>query len=336
MSDVFISYKREDRSKVEPIADGLRRADLTVWMDVQTPGGTAWRQAIVSELEEARCVVVVWSEASVGPAGEFVHEEATRAKERGVLLPVRIDDATAPIGFGEVQSLDLVGWRGKVTDPRFQDLVAAARAMVAGEARPRPTAAAKGKRVAVTAAVAMLATVVAFAGDIAGFQRPACRLPGVHGICRIAGLGGVPTSAEENLWLSRAPRECAPLRVYLERYPSGAFAQEAERRLLAAETETRERWEAAPRRLPLGVRQQFEPLADEAAAREEALVRGADEATRLCNVFSDTDEFRLDSAGLDAQIWRCVPRAGGVVCGFDGEAVCELEARHLDSIEVCS
>lgn len=305
-------------------------------MDVQTPGGTSWRQTIIKQLEEARCVVVVWSEASVGPAGEFVHDEAARAKERGVLLPVRIDDVTPPVGFGEIQSLDLVDWRGKAADPRFLDVVAAAKAMVAGEPRPRPRAPAKGKRFAVAvAAVATLAMIVGFIGNIAGFQRPLCRLPGVRTVCRVAGLGGVPTRAEESLWLSRQPQDCVPLREYLRQFPRGAFAEEADRLLAAAGIQTRERWTDATRRLPLVVRQQLEPLKDEEAARDDALVRGGDEATRLCSVFSDTDEFRLLSTVLDAQRWRCVPRGAGVVCGFDGEAVCELEARHLDSIEVC-
>ena len=113
MSDVFISYKSEDRPRVEAIVDGLRQAGLSVWLDVETPGGASWRQTIDEQLEAARCVLVVWSAASVALAGEsprrgasgmFVHDEASRANQRGVLLPVRIDAVTPPIGFGEIQT----------------------------------------------------------------------------------------------------------------------------------------------------------------------------------------------------------------------------------------
>jgi hypothetical protein len=41
-----------------------------------------------------------------------------------------------PLGFGEVQSLDLVNWHGNAEDPRFCDVVAAASALVAGKRAP--------------------------------------------------------------------------------------------------------------------------------------------------------------------------------------------------------
>jgi len=138
MTDVFISYKRENEARVLLIIEGLRSAGLSVWRDLDTPIGQVWRQATSEQLENAKCVIVVWSEMSVGPAGEFVHDEAKRGKARGVLIPVRIDRITEPLGFGELQSLDLVDWSGDVGDLRFQNLVAAVKAVVAGKPRPRP------------------------------------------------------------------------------------------------------------------------------------------------------------------------------------------------------
>ncbi|HYU30577.1 MAG TPA: toll/interleukin-1 receptor domain-containing protein, partial [Thermoanaerobaculia bacterium] len=138
MTDIFISYKREDEARVAPIVEGLRGAGLSVWWDREISGGEAWRQSISEQLEAARCVIVVWSEISVGPLGEFVQDEAGRAKARGVLVPVRIDRVKEPLGFGEIQSLDLVGWRGNRRNLRFRNLVAAAKAVVAGGPRPRP------------------------------------------------------------------------------------------------------------------------------------------------------------------------------------------------------
>jgi TolB-like protein len=132
MADVFVSYKREDRSRVRPLVDALTAEGLSVWWDVGIEGGAAWRESIQQALDEARCVIVVWTLSSVGAAGEFVHDEAGAAKSRGVYLPVVIDDVLPPLGFRQVQALSLVGWRGRRVDHRFRELVATARTIIAG------------------------------------------------------------------------------------------------------------------------------------------------------------------------------------------------------------
>jgi serine/threonine-protein kinase len=134
MSDVFVSYKAEDRARVRPLVAALEADGLTVWWDAQIQGGAAWRQSIQHELERAGCILVVWSKRSVGPEGEFVHDEASMARKRGVYLPVRIDAVEPPLGFGQTQALALTGWKGERSDPRYQALLGAARGMIGGEA----------------------------------------------------------------------------------------------------------------------------------------------------------------------------------------------------------
>src|SRR5215203_2857177 len=118
MADVFVSYKREDRARVAPLVESLETAGLSVWWDRDIPGGANWRQTLLTHLDAARCVVVIWSTSSVSAAGEFVQEEADRARSRHVLLPIRFDDVTEPLGFGYAQSLDLTQWDGRADDPR--------------------------------------------------------------------------------------------------------------------------------------------------------------------------------------------------------------------------
>src|SRR5579872_1133605 len=132
MSDVFISYKREDEARVYRLAQALEKVGLTVWSDHQLAPSENFRDNIAKALAEARCVVVVWSRASVGEAGDFVRDEASRGKARGVLVPVRIDAVHPPLGFGELQAVDLTGWRGGAGDPFFRDLVGATRAKLDG------------------------------------------------------------------------------------------------------------------------------------------------------------------------------------------------------------
>src|SRR3990170_8388495 len=125
MSDVFVSYKAEDRRRVRPLVAALEANGYSVWWDEQIGGGAAWRHAIEAELNAAKCVIVVWSKRSVGPDGTFVHDEATRAQQRHVYVPVTIDKVHVPLGFGEMQALSLTGWKGERSDPRYQAVLAA-------------------------------------------------------------------------------------------------------------------------------------------------------------------------------------------------------------------
>src|SRR5688572_3266712 len=129
MSDVFISYKAEDRARVRPLVDALEADGLSVWWDAHIGGGDEWRDTIARHLDEARCVIVVWSKRSVGPEGRFVRDEAARALRRGAYLPVRIDKVEPPLGFGETQALPLSGWKGNRSDPRYTAVANAVRAI---------------------------------------------------------------------------------------------------------------------------------------------------------------------------------------------------------------
>jgi hypothetical protein len=336
MTDIFLSYKREDEARVAPIVEGLQSAGLSVWWDRDISGGESWRQSISEQLKAARCAIVVWSEISVGPLGEFVQDEAKRAKARGVLIPVRIDHIEEPLGFGEIQSLDLVDWHGNVRDLRFQNLVAAAKAVVAGGPRPRPMT--PGRRARLLAAwgggFGVAAMILGFVTNLVGLQKPLCKIPGVHAACATWGLGGVPTEAEKSLWAQRVGDDCAGLKTYLARFPKGAYAEEADRRLQAAVTVEDVRLAPEVQRLPLTVRSTLEPLANEKAARADALTRGETEALRTCEGF-EAGEFRLVSATAEPQSWRCLPRGSGWVCGFDGKAICQVEARKVTQCQVC-
>lgn len=336
MSHVFLSYKREDEARVVPIAYCLRRAGLSVWLDLETPGGTSWRRTIQEKLEAAGCVLVVWSEASVSAAADSVHDEAWRGKQRGVLLPVRIDPVEPPLGFGEIQALDLEGWKGFAKDPRFQDVVAAAKAILAGGSRPRPKAPGRRKRIAALSAtsITVIAAILGFVADVAGLQAAFCKVPGVRAGCAAFGLGGVPTQAETDLWESRSAGDCETLRKYLLDFPNGAYAEKARSLLHAVPPETRESWTPEERRLPLTVRQGLDPLPDEDAAREDALARGVADAQLACGAY-EAGEYRLLTAAPEAQTWNCTPRGTGFVCGFDGQAICQVEARRVDRVEVC-
>ena len=132
-TDVFVSYKAEDRARLRPLIGALEREGFTVWWDTHIGGGAHWREDIQEHLDGAKCVIVVWSRRSVGIEGDFVRDEASRARKRGAYLPVRLDAVEPPLGFGEVQAISLKGWKGDPTDPRFLAITEAVRRRIAGE-----------------------------------------------------------------------------------------------------------------------------------------------------------------------------------------------------------
>jgi TolB-like protein len=130
--DVFVSYKAEDRRRVQALVHALEADGMSVWWDAHIGGGDDWRDQIQQHLDEAKCVIVVWSKRSIGPEGHFVRDEATRAQRRHAYLPVQIDKVDPPLGFGETQALSLTGWTGDRSSPRYQAVLTAARAIIAG------------------------------------------------------------------------------------------------------------------------------------------------------------------------------------------------------------
>ena len=128
MSDIFISYASEDRSRVRRLADALSGHGWSVWWDRQIQAGKTFDHVIAEALESARCVVVVWSRDSV--ASSWVREEADEGRKRGVLIPVLIDEISPPLGFGRIQAARMIEWDGAPESEAFQKLVADVTALI--------------------------------------------------------------------------------------------------------------------------------------------------------------------------------------------------------------
>jgi hypothetical protein len=121
MAEIFISYAREDRSRVEPLAKALEDQGWSVWWDPRIPPGKTFFEVIKEALEAAKCVVVLWSKQSID--SEWVLEEAYFGKRRGILIPAKIDSVDPPLGFGLIQAADLTDWNEGVIHPDFENLV---------------------------------------------------------------------------------------------------------------------------------------------------------------------------------------------------------------------
>lgn len=107
MADVFVSYATEDRERVKRIVESLERAGFSVWWDRRIELGRSFDREIERELEAAACVVVIWSAHSI--ESDWVRNEAQEGLERGVLLPVLIDQVRPPLAFRRAQTAQLIG-----------------------------------------------------------------------------------------------------------------------------------------------------------------------------------------------------------------------------------
>jgi hypothetical protein len=125
VSDIFLSYARDDLARVKPLVDALEAHGWSVWWDPRVTPGQTWDHVIQAALGAARCVVVIWSNASV--KSEWVRIEAYEGKRRDILIPALIDDVTAgiPLAFRLTQAANLAGWSGKLPHAGFNDLARA-------------------------------------------------------------------------------------------------------------------------------------------------------------------------------------------------------------------
>jgi len=128
VANVFISYARRDRERVVALASALENQGLSVWWDPNLVPGRKFRHMIAEQLAAADSVVVVWTSASL--ESDWVQDEAEEARQRGVLIPVKMEHVQAPAGFRQVQAADLSQWTGSPEHPEFKSLIQAARSLV--------------------------------------------------------------------------------------------------------------------------------------------------------------------------------------------------------------
>jgi adenylate cyclase len=120
LADIFVSYSRQDRAQVAPLVAALEAEGWSIWWDPEIAPGEEFDELISRELDAARSLIVVWTAASVD--SRWVRGEARDAADRGVLVPVRLDNSRLPIDFRAVHTTDLDGWRGDPQSPAFQGL----------------------------------------------------------------------------------------------------------------------------------------------------------------------------------------------------------------------
>lgn len=140
MSDIFISYASADREHAARLARALEDRGWSVWWDRTIPPGRQFDEVIEEALDAARCVVVLWSPASI--ASSWVKTEAAEAMRRKALIPALLgDDVKIPLEFRRLQAANLAQWRGEASTPEFDQFCEAiASNVLPGEPKREPPA----------------------------------------------------------------------------------------------------------------------------------------------------------------------------------------------------
>ena len=120
MADIFVSYSRQDKSRVAPLVKALEAEGWNLWWDPEISPGEEFDSLISRELEQAKAVVVVWTSTSV--ESRWVRGEARDAADRNALVPVRLDNTKLPIDFRAVHTTDLDTWAGDRASAAFLEL----------------------------------------------------------------------------------------------------------------------------------------------------------------------------------------------------------------------
>jgi hypothetical protein len=117
MNEIFISYAAEDRGQAQRLAAALGARGWDVWWDREIPLGKSFDEVIEKAIAQAKCVIVLWS--AVSAASEWVRNEASEGKRRGILVPIFIEHVDAPLAFRLLNGADLSAWSGDPGDAEF-------------------------------------------------------------------------------------------------------------------------------------------------------------------------------------------------------------------------
>lgn len=162
MANIFLSYARTDAASAGRLARAVERAGHDVWWDRQIHGGARYSKEIKSALDRADVVLVLWSQQSV--ASDWVQDEAMVGRDSGRLVPVAIEPVEPPLGFRQIQTIDLVRWKGRSVPRDLLEAIEsqAGSASEAGAPKPQTRRSVRLQRPALLALGAVIALLALF------------------------------------------------------------------------------------------------------------------------------------------------------------------------------
>ena len=133
MPSVFISYARSTEVKARRIAFALRDHGFDVWSDENLPAHRLYADVIQEELQNAKAVLVLWSADAV--ASQWVRSEADFARMSGSLVQARLEAASLPMPFDQVQCANLAEWEGEAEAAGWRQVIDSISALCSSSSR---------------------------------------------------------------------------------------------------------------------------------------------------------------------------------------------------------
>lgn len=128
MTDVFISYSSYDYLIGGILQDRLKAAGFTVWWDQRIVPGEPYTDEIMTALNNAKTVVVVWTPDSIN--SEWVQKEAKRAIHLRKYVPLKYRCDHVPDEFRALQYIDISKWNSEPDHSDFKKLVIGLREVI--------------------------------------------------------------------------------------------------------------------------------------------------------------------------------------------------------------
>ncbi|MFA7596261.1 MAG: toll/interleukin-1 receptor domain-containing protein [Novosphingobium sp.] len=333
MSQVLLLSLDVDAARTEVILEALVEAGIdTWWQQLPAGGGVLPPNNIGQRVAEARCVILVWSKASVGSDATLFHDIAKSSLQAGNAICVRIDDPLPPPEMAGCTLYDMRGWRSKPAGWRkwfggnlyMRDLVSGARYKIAGK-DPPPASAPRTMLIRQTLAVVPAIGTVIYL------------IPAAIGLWNDLGMANRPSAEEQATWDKVETGSCDSLRRFLVNYPGGHYAAQAQARLDGRTQETQTSWEPAERRMPVYVAANLaKPSAHKPAAASIAQGNALAKAEETCTGLAEAGNAKLLGVDVGAGSEQCTVTDGGYVCSFDGHAICKLSEPRDVTVERCS
>jgi formylglycine-generating enzyme required for sulfatase activity len=129
LADIFLSYAREDLAKAKLLAAALEKQGWSVFWDrTSILAGQDFDDIIEKAIDAAKCMIVVWSETS--KKSYYVRDEARKARDRNILVPILVEPVNPPLGFGSIHADNFAAWNGDTQSDEFNKLLRAVTRLV--------------------------------------------------------------------------------------------------------------------------------------------------------------------------------------------------------------
>src|SRR3954466_2834821 len=134
MADVFLSYARATRPRIEQLGGALEDGGYSLWWDKALNASDDYAMVIEAQLDAAACVVVAWS--AQARQSLWVRAEANEALDSGKLVQINLDGTRLPLPFSALHYLDFTRWRGERQGTPWAEFDGRLSSMLRGE-KPR-------------------------------------------------------------------------------------------------------------------------------------------------------------------------------------------------------